>query len=229
MPSTTCCPAWLDPGTASSISPPFRTPPGPSACGVLTLLYSGLGWLSALRLSLLEVFTLPPEAGRNFVVGKVVDFVALLILGGVLVLSVSLSTAVTSFTADVLSWLSIADVPGTGLLVRALAVALGLLSSAVLFFAMFSILSKPDLPRTALARGAAVAAVLFEVLKLVATLLIRLASHNPATAVLGTSLVLLVWINYFSRVTIFGAAWAVTTGEAKRALPELRERALTEP
>lgn len=193
--------------------------------GVATLLYSGLGWLSALRQSLQDVFTLPRESGRNFLVGKAVDLLALTILAVVLVVSVALTTAVTTFTDAVLGWLSLDDVPGMGLMVRGLAVLLGVLSSTVLFLVMFHLLPQPELPPGALVRGALVAALGFEALKLLATTLIRLASNNPATAVFGTSLVLLIWINYFSRVTILGAAWAVTTGQAHEVLPELRAQA----
>ncbi len=196
--------------------------------GAVTLLYTGLNWLSAMRQSLQHVFTLPREAGRNFLLGKAVDLLALVVLGGVLLVSLGLSAAVTASSDLVLGWLSLRDAAGMSLLVRGVAIALGIVSSTALFFVMFRLLPNPELPSDALLRGAGVAAVGFEALKLVATLLIRLASHNPATAVLGTSVVLLVWINAFARVTILGASWAVTTGEAREALPELREEALAE-
>ncbi len=96
-----------------------------------------------------------------------------------------------------------------GLVVRGVALLLGVASSSVLFFVMFRLLPGPDLPRKALLRGAFVAAIGFEALKLLATSLIRFVSDYPATAVFGTSLVLL-WINYFARVTIICAAWAYT-------------------
>ncbi|MBA2531017.1 MAG: YihY/virulence factor BrkB family protein [Nocardioidaceae bacterium] len=193
--------------------------------GVATLLYTGLGWLSAVRHSLQDVFTLPQESARNFVVGKAVDLSTLAILGAVLVVSVALSTGVTSFTDELLDVLSLDHVPGMGLVVRGIALLLGVISSGVLFFVMFRLLPRPDLPRKALLRGAFVAAAGFEALKLLATSLIRFVSDFPATALFGTSLVLLVWINYFARVTIIGAAWAVTTEQALEVLPELRAEA----
>lgn len=178
--------------------------------GVIALLYTGLGWLSAVRQSLQDVFALPQESARNFVVGKAVDLSTLAILGAVLVVSVALSTAVTASTDELLGVLSLDRVPGMGLVVRGVALLLGVASSSVLFFVMFRLLPGPDLPRKALLRGAFVAAIGFEALKLLATSLIRFVSDYPATAVFGTSLVLLVWINYFARVTIIGAAWAYT-------------------
>jgi hypothetical protein len=65
------------------------------------------------------------------------------------------------------------------------------------------------------------------VLKLLASKLIGLAADNPATAVLGISLVLLVWINYFSQVIMAGAAWAYTSPEARAIRDRQAERQRT--
>jgi hypothetical protein len=97
----------------------------------------------------------------------------------------------------------------------------------VLFFTMFMVLPSAGLPRSAVVKGAFVAALGFEVLKLLASTLIGLAAANPATAVLGISLVLLVWINYFSQVIMAGAAWAHTSPEARAIRERQAERQRT--
>jgi membrane protein len=202
------------------------------AVGVIALLglfYSGLGWISAARAGLQGVFLVPPKQRRNFVVGKVIDLVVLAVIGTVLLLSVGVSSAVTSVTEDFLVLLRVDEIPGPGFfwLLRVLGVGLGVAASTVLFFAMFTLLPTTDLPRRAVMKGAFVAALGFEVLKLLASLLISLAANDPATAVLGTSLVLLVWINYFSRVIMVGAAWAYTSPEARRIREREAERQRT--
>jgi membrane protein len=202
------------------------------AVGVIALLglfYSGLGWISAARAGLQGVFMVPPKQRRNFFVGKGIDLVVLAVIGLVLILSVGLSSAVTNVTEDVLVLLRVDEIPGPGFLwlLRFLGVALGVAASTVLFFAMFRLLPTTDLPRRALVKGAFVAALGFEVLKLLASLLIGLAADNPATAVLGISLVLLVWINYFSQVIMVGAAWAYTSPEARRMRDREAERLRT--
>ena len=193
---------------------------------VLTLLYTGLGWLSALRQALRDVLLLPVESGRSFLAGKAVDLMTLAVLAVVMPVSVGLSAAVTGLTGASLRWLSLDEVPGTFLLVRAVALVLGVASSTVLFLVMFRLLPRLNLPLPTLLRGALVAAIGFEGLKLVATYLIRLATQNPATAFVGTSLVLLVWINLSSRILVLGASWAVTTDVACRVLPRLRQAVL---
>lgn len=197
-----------------------------SVVGSLTLLYTGLGWIGALRMSLQDVFTLPREGAPNFAVAKVLDLVALVLLGGTLLVSVSLSTVVTSVTDTVLDAIGVDALPGYALLLRALGLVLGVGTSTLLFFVMYRMLPRPELPRRALLQGALLAAVGFEGLKLVATALIGSATSSPAAAVAGTFVVLLVWINYFSRLTMLGASWAATSPPARQALPALRERAL---
>jgi membrane protein len=193
---------------------------------LLGLLYSGLGWISAARSGLQGVFCVPQEDRRNVVVAKGVDLLALVAIGTVLLVSVGLSSAVTNVTADVLVLLRVDEIPGQvelGLL-KVLGVGLGVAASTLLFFTMFTLLPASDLPRSAVVKGAFVGALGFEVLKLLATTLIGLTAQNPATAVLGTSLVLLVWINYFSRVIMVGASWAYTCPEARRVREREAER-----
>jgi membrane protein len=202
------------------------------AVGVVALaglFYSGLGWISAARAGLAGVFCVPPKERRNFLVGKFIDLVVLAVIGTVLIMSVGLSSAVTNVTEDFLQLLQFDEIPGPAMfaLLRAVGVALGVAASTLLFFAMFTLLPSADLPRIAVFKGAVVAAIGFEVLKLGAGLLIGLATDNPATAVLGVSLVLLVWINYFSRVIMVGAAWAYTSPEARQVRERQAERQRT--
>lgn len=191
--------------------------------GVVGLLYSGLGWLSGLRNALQAMFLVPKAERRNLVVGKLVDLSALAVIGLTLMVSVALSGAAAAFTTELLELVALDDVSGVGMraAVWAIGIVLGIAASTVLFLAIFRILPKPDLPGRALLHGALLAAAGFEVLKLLASTLIRLATNDPAFAVLGVALVLLVWINYFSRVTLYGAAWAITA-RASRVMTAAR-------
>ncbi|MPZ94700.1 MAG: YihY/virulence factor BrkB family protein [Propionibacteriales bacterium] len=188
--------------------------------GLIGLLYSGLGWLSGMRAALQQAFVVPAAAKRNLVLGKAVDLVVLAAIGVTLIVSVALTGLVATVLETILGWLQLDAVAGMGLLFRALAVLLGLAASTALFFVMYRLLANPQLPRGAVLKGAVLAGIGFEVLKNLAWLLIAQASSSPAAAVLGISLVLLVWINYFSRVTMLGAAWAYTdpVAAAQRAV-----------
>jgi membrane protein len=188
--------------------------------GLAGVLYSGLGWLSALRDALIAVFALPQREQPNFVMGKVRDLITLTLIGTVLLFAVAFTGIVSGFSADVLGWLGLST--ELGWLVTLLTIALGLLANAVLFFAMFRLLAAPDLPRRAMWSGALLGAVGFEVLKQVSKYLIQGTQSSPAFQVFGLALILLVWINYFSRVILYAAAWAWTH-------PLAREQRVAEP
>lgn len=177
--------------------------------GLVGLLYTGLGWLSAMRGALLTMFELPTAEKPNFVVGKLRDLLTLGLIGTVLVVSVAVSSVVSSLSADILAFLGVgSSVLGWSL--KFLTVAVGLGSSMVLFYAIFRLLAKPDLPSRALWSGALLGSIGFEVLKRLATLLMASTSQQPAFQAFGIALILLVWMYYFSQIILYAAVWAQT-------------------
>lgn len=194
--------------------------PGILSVGLLLALYSGLGWLSGMRTAIIAVFEEPEREQPSFVVGKVRDLLALVTLGSVLLVSVAVSGVATKVTTPVLDLLGLGA--GAEPLLWVLALVLGLAASTVLFFAFFKVLASPDVPGRSLWSGAALGAVAFELLKQLSTFLLQSTREQPAVQAFGIALILLVWINYFSRVVVYAAAWAHTTPEA-RALRESRQ------
>ena len=176
--------------------------------GVVGLLYAGLGWLSALRNALITVFELPNREQPNFLMGKVRDLITLIIIGAVLLFAVAFTGLVSGFSGDLLDWAGLDT--ELGWLVEVVTIVLGLLANALLFFAMFRLLAAPSIPKRALWSGALLGAVGFEILKQLSTFLIRATQSNPAFQVFGLALILLVWINYFSRDILYAASWAWT-------------------
>jgi membrane protein len=195
--------------------------------GLVAVLYSGLGWLSGMRQALEVMFAVPRQEQPNFLLGKLRDLGTLALIGVTLMVSVSLSGAVTGFSDAILGLVGIDSasmVPTIGL--NVVGHALAIAASAVLLLTMFKLLLvESHVPRGALVRGAVLGAVGFEVLKLGANLLLKQTQGNPAFQAFGVALILLVWINYFSRLVMYAAAWAYTatsaleqrTAEARRA------------
>lgn len=179
--------------------------------GLLGVLYSGLGWLSAMRNALGFMFDVPPKQRPNFFVGKARDLVVLVIVGLVLLVSVAITGAVRGLSSQILQALGMAALPGSHVLLDAVGIVLGVAATMVLFLAMFRLLSDPGVRPRALLGGALLGGIGFEVLKELASYLIGLTRHSPAFQAFGVALILLVWINYFSRVTMYAAAWAVTS------------------
>jgi membrane protein len=180
--------------------------------GLLAVLYSGLGWLSAMRTALLAVFEKPEKEQPNFVIGKAKDLLALVTLGLVLMVSVGISGVVTSLSEVILEALRL----GAALqpLLWLLAIVIGVAASTVLFLAFFKLLADPDTPFRSLLSGAILGAVGFEALKLLSRWLIESTASQPAFQAFGIALVLVVWIYYFSRVVMYAASWAHTSPQA---------------
>ncbi|HYO39471.1 MAG TPA: YihY/virulence factor BrkB family protein [Nocardioidaceae bacterium] len=194
--------------------------------GLVGVLYSGLGWLSGLRLALGDVFVVPRREHPSFVLGKVRDLGTLALLGLILLISVALSGAVNGFSGLILELLGIdpgSTVPAVALWLVGHALAIA--ASTVLLLTMYNLLLvRSHVPRRAMVGGALLGAVGFEVLKLAANLLLAQTKDQPAFQAFGVALILLVWINYFSRLVMYGAAWAYTapSAVAQRAADALR-------
>ena len=182
--------------------------------GLVGVLYAGLGWLSSVQSALTVLFEMPARLRPNFIVGKVRDLVTLALLGVVLFASVIASAVLTRVSRALLDLVGIGA--QLGWLVAVLAVLLGLAASSLLFFLMFRILVAPSLPDRALWSGAVLGALGFEVLKQLSGLLLTGTRGQPAFQAFGIALILLVWINYFSRVILYAAAWAQTSPYADR-------------
>jgi membrane protein len=192
--------------------------------GLAGVLYSGLGWVSALRTALEAVFEVPRAEQPGFVAGKLRDLVALVGIGLTLLVAVALSGLVSRFSSELLGFVGLDE--ELSWLVKLLTIALGLAANAVLFFTMFRLLGGGDAPQRSLVSGALVGAVLFEVLKRAASLVIAQTEGQPAFQAFGIALTVLVWINYFSRLVLYAASWAWTSPEARLAR---ESAALAEP
>lgn len=186
--------------------------------GLLGVLYAGLGWITAVRDALEVVFELPRRDQPNFVVGKLRDLLSLVTIGVVLILSVAVAGFVTGFSGLVLGWVGLdAELDW---LVTLLGRVIGFAANVVLFYALFRLLARPRAPHRSLWSGALLGAVAFEALKALSFLLLATTKQQPAFQAFGIALILVVWINYFSRVVLYAASWAHTSREAR----EVRER-----
>jgi len=184
-----------------------------SAAGVIGfvgVLYSGLNWLSGLRTALQDVFVIPETKVRNFVVGKALDLLVLAILGAVLIVSVGLSGIAQGVTDKILGLVGLSSGGFGAVLVWAIGFALGLAASTLLLYVMFRLLGEPRVGSRPLWQGALLGAGGFEILKLLVIYVLG-GVGGSAFAPLAIAITLVVWINYFSRLILYGASWAFTS------------------
>jgi membrane protein len=183
--------------------------------GLVTLVYSGLGWLSGMRTALQVVFELPQSRRPNFLVGKLRDLVTLVVVGLTLLVSVAVSGVVTRFSTQVLDLVGLDhDLSWT---VELGAVVVAMVANTLMFFVLFTVLARTRTPDRALWRGAFLGSIAFEILKQLSSYLLAVTQRSPAFQAFGIALILLIWINYFSRVVMYAAAWAYTSPSARAA------------
>ena len=184
---------------------------------LVVLLFSGLGWVEAMRQGIRAMFGLGDEG--NPVLAKLLDVLVLAVTGIGLLASIVVSVALSSASGAVLDWVGVSDQSVARFLVS-FVVEVALLGFDVLLFLMFfRLLARVRLPLMELLGGALVGAVGLFALKLGGGLLLRLASDNRW---LGASLVvgLLVWFNLFARLTLVAASWSATAQAPRPAGPE---------
>ena len=177
--------------------------------GLVGLLFSGLGWVDALREAVRTMWHHNVKEGNLFV-KKARDVVILVGLGATVVLSVGVSAATGAFTGAALDLLDLETTFVATAVAKVVGIALGLAASTALFLYLFLRLPRVAAPFRRVLRGALLAAVLFEVLKRVGAVYIDRTTENPLYGVFAVVVGLLVWINLVSRLFLMCAAWTVT-------------------
>ncbi|HVM26539.1 MAG TPA: YihY/virulence factor BrkB family protein [Mycobacteriales bacterium] len=173
------------------------------------LLFSGLGWIDALREAVRTVWHQNVRAG-SFLKKKAVDVLILAGLGATLAFSLLVSAAAGAFTDVALRLVELEGSTPASVLVTVLGTVLAVFTSTLLFLYLFIRLPKVETPWRRVLKGALLAAVLFEVLKRVGAIYIERTTENPLYGTFAVIVGLLVWINLVSRMLLFCAAWTVT-------------------
>ncbi|MBO3745198.1 YihY/virulence factor BrkB family protein [Streptosporangiaceae bacterium NEAU-GS5] len=177
--------------------------------GLLGLLYAGLGAVDALRVSLQEMWmTAPPRL--SWILVKLRDLVALILLGITLFASALISGFAVQATDTIVGWLGVSQGPLTSVSVAVAGLLAGLLADVVLFLIILGWLAKPEMRFRLILRGALVGAIGFGVLKQFATLLLA-HSTNPLYGAFTVTVGLLLWINLSGRLILYTAAWVATS------------------
>ncbi len=196
--------------------------------GLAGVLYAGLGWVSAMRRALGVMFVKPEGERPAWVVGKARDLAALPVLGAVLLLSVTLSGAMTWSWERILDGLGVEGTWLSRAILWVVGHGLGIAATTLLLLAMFRLLARPQVAGRGLRQGALLGAVGFEVLKSLAGYLVELTRGQAAFQVFGVALILLVWINYFSRLVMLSASWGYTAPVSQEVRAMAQQPLVTE-
>ncbi len=182
--------------------------------GFLTALWSGLSWMSNLRMSVTALWRRPMKA-ESFVGGKLRDLLRLI---GLLIM-IAITFAITAIgssglTETVLAKLNLDGLWGINYFVTIVAIALGFLANWLLFVWMLAALPRGGVNMKAAMKGAVIGAIGMEVVKQLGSWFFSNALSNPAGAVFGPIIGLMVVLYLVWRITMYATAWTATTREA---------------
>lgn len=172
-----------------------------SVIGFLTLLYSAMGFMGALKNGVRAMFgiiTLP----QNPAIAQLINFLSFIVIM-VAVLATALASVLTGTLASSLDFLP-AWLSGWG--VRLGSLVLSFVIDAGVFALMIR-LAGPRVPRRDMLLGAVLGGLIFGVLRQVGTSAVGSVSRNPMLASFAAIVVLVLWLHLASRVVLYLSAW----------------------
>ncbi|GII29564.1 inner membrane protein YhjD [Planotetraspora mira] len=177
--------------------------------GLVGLFYAGLGAMDALRSALREIWMLA-EPPLNYFLGKLRDLVALVLVGVTMLVSVAVGGFATGATGTVTEFIGLDDTVLAGPSVWIAGVLVSLAADLLLFLIILGWLARPPQPFRVIVKGGLLGAVMFGLLKQVATLILAGTLRNPVYGAFAVIVGLLLWINLAARVILYSAAWTAT-------------------
>jgi membrane protein len=182
--------------------------------GLAGLVLAGIGWVGGMSSAQRAVWRLDQEPG-NVVIRRLVDLAMLVGLGLLLALSLWVTDGIRVAARDLFGWI-VPDVATTAVEETTAAVLSGLgqlLSFAVnlvVAAALLAAVPRLRVPPRRLLPPVVLVALGFSLLSTVGRVVIGHTERNPAYQVAGWAVGLLVFINLFSQLLLFGAALAAT-------------------
>ncbi|WP_349269670.1 inner membrane protein YhjD [Mycolicibacterium parafortuitum] len=185
--------------------------------GLATAAWAGLGWMANLREALSQMWGLFREEADGFVKTKLSDLVALVTTFAAIFVTLVLSAlGNSSVLENVLNWMGFPDSPVLTVVLRLSSITVSVLVSWLLFTWIIARLPRESISFRSSVRAGLIAAVAFEVFKLVGSIYLRSVLTGPAGATFGPVLGLMVFAYITSRLILFSTCWAATVPENMR-------------
>jgi membrane protein len=201
--------------------------------GLVVALYTGAKWMghlkNAVRTQWRPGFDLRPEK-INIVIKTLGNLVLLFGLLAGIAVTFGLSSLSTSFANTVVDWLGLGDQPWIAPLLRVSSIVISIGAGWLIFMYLYTVLPETREPWSVVRRGALLGSIALVALQFVASFLISAFSGNPAAAIFGPVIVLMLFFNIFAQLVLFVAAWIATAQhEAVPVAPDEEGSAPAEP
>ena len=187
--------------------------------GLAVAAWVGLNFVGNLRVALSEMWG-QGEGSRGYIRTKFSDLATMVSSFVAILATLALSTLATAAPmGKVLGWLGIHNAPVLDAILRGGSMLISLLLSWLVFSWMIARLPREPVSFASSIRAALLAAIGFELFKLVASIYLKSVLHSPAGATFGPVLGLMVFAYVTARLLLFATAWAATSTENLLAAP----------
>ena len=187
--------------------------------GLGVAAWVGLNWIGNLRVALSEMWR-QGEGSRGYIRTKFSD------LGAIVSSFVAiLATLALSALADatpmgrLLGWLGIHNAPALDAILRGVSTLMSVLLSWLVFSWLIARLPREPVNVKSSIRAAFLAAIGFELFKLVGSIYLKSVLRSPAGATFGPVVGLMVFAYITARLLLLATAWAATSSETAAEPP----------
>ena len=185
--------------------------------GLAAAAWVGLNWMANLRVALSEMWR-QGEGSRGYIRTKFSDLAAIVSSFVAILATLALSAlADAAPMGKVLGWLGIHNAPVLDAILRGVSILVSVLLSWLVFSLVIARLPREPVSFASSVRAALIAAIGFELFKLVASIYLKSVLRSPAGATFGPVLGLMVFAYITARLLLFATAWAATSTESSRA------------
>ena len=182
--------------------------------GLLLALYSGISWMGNLREAILaqsrDVWERNAQDKEKIYLRYLRDFISLIGLVVALILTLSLTSVAGSAQEAIVGALGLSHVEWLRPAMTIIALSISIIANYLLFLWIFWMLPRHKPRKKALFRGTLIAAIGFEVIKMIMTLTLPSLAKSASGAAFGSVIGLMAFFYYFARLTLFCAAWIAT-------------------
>jgi membrane protein len=199
--------------------------------GLVVALYTGAKWMghlkNAVRTQWRPGFDLRPQK-INIVVRTLGNLFLLLGLLLGMAVTFGLASLSTSLADTVVGWLGLSDQAWIAPLLRIISAAFSIGAGWLIFMYLYTVLPETREPWSVVRRGALLGSIALAAVQYLASFLINAFRGNPAAAIFGPVIVLMLFFNIFAQLTLFIAAWIATAQHAAVPVP-VEEEVSTAP
>ena len=182
--------------------------------GFFSSIYSSAGWAgnlkSAVRAQTRPLFDMK-ESKRFILLEILLNFAILQGLLVILAVTFALAVMATSLTGTIVHWLALDEVSGIKFLLRIVGPILSAITGWAMFVYLYKVLPEVKFPFRIIAWGALIGSAGLFALQYLTGFLMGKFLGNPAAAVFGPVIALMLFFNLFARLNLYVAAWIATS------------------